>query len=220
MEMESNEAFKNLIKNQKDVIKKLSGIKLGKDKLAAYKIAEGYLEITNENKAGILSIWLEQKKNKFKDYILTKIFTDTNSPIYYHDTINRGEINLSIEVLNSFDLAHDYSIKEWISIYMNPFLEKILDENEKNRDKVGEKKFLEFFNQEYEKNLMSAFKKSFSVLIDDILTKKINDSKTRFLSFCFIRRMTDCIYDEDYTGLSTNIYFKKKCPMFFLILED
>ena len=138
-----------------------------------------------------------------------------NSPIYYHDTINRGEINLSIEVLNSFDLAHDYSIKEWISIYMNPFLEKILDENEKNRDKVGEKKFLEFFNKEYEKNLMSAFIKSFSVLIDDILTKKINDSKTRFLSFCFIRRMTDCIYDEDYTGLSTNIYFKKKMSNVF-----
>ena len=218
--MVSNEIFKKLIQNQKEVIKKLSEIKLGKDKLEAYKIAEGYLEITNENNAGILSICLKQKKEKFKDYILTKIFIDTNLPIYYHDTIYKGEKNLSIEVLNSLDLAYSNSVEEWVSTYMNPFLEKILDENEIQRNKVGEKKFLAFFNQVYESNLITAFIRNFNILIDEILTKKINDSKTRFLSFGFIRRITDCIYDEDYTGLSTNIYLKKKCPMFFLILGD
>ncbi len=208
--MESNEAFKKLIQNQKEVIKKLSEIKLGEDKLKVYKIAKGYLEITDENNAGILSIWLKQKKDKFKDYILTKIFIDTNLPIYYHDNIYNGETNLSIEVLNSLDLAYASSVKEWVYTYMKPFLEKILDENELQRGKVGEKKFLAFFNQVYESNLITAFIRNFSILIDEILTKKINDSKTRFLSFGFIRRMTDCIYDEDYTGLSTNIYFKKK----------
>ena len=215
MEMKSNETFKVLIQNQKDLIKKLSEIKLNQDKLEAYKIAEGYLGITDKNNAGILSKWLEQKKEKFKDYILTKIFIDTNLPIYYHNTINRGKVNLSIEVLNALDLAYSNSVKEWISTYMNPFLEKILDEYEIQRDKVGEKKFLAFFNQVYESNLITAFIRNFSILIDDILTKKINDSKTRLLSFCFIRRMTDCIYDEDYTGLSTNIYFKKKMSNVF-----
>lgn len=85
-----------------------------------------------------------RKKEKFKHYILTKIFIDTNLPIYYHNTIIRGKINVSIDVLNSLDLAYDNSVKEWISTYMNPFLEKILDENELQREKVGEKKFLVF----------------------------------------------------------------------------
>lgn len=61
--MESDEEFKKLKQNQKDVIKKLSEIKLEKDKLAAYRIAEKFLEIINENNAGILSICLEKKKN-------------------------------------------------------------------------------------------------------------------------------------------------------------
>lgn len=83
------------------------------------------------------------------------------------------------------------------------------------KDKKIEEEFLTFFNKIYENNLIAAFIWNFKSLIDDILTVKINDTKTLLISFGFIRRITDCIYDENYSGLSKNIYFKKKMSNIF-----
>ena len=53
------ESYETLINNQKDIIKKLSEIKLVEDKSIVFEIAKKYLQINNENKAGIFSLWLE-----------------------------------------------------------------------------------------------------------------------------------------------------------------
>lgn len=52
-------------------------------------------------------------------------------------------------------------------------------------------------------------------MIDNILLKKINDPSTRYASFGFIRRMSDCIYSNDSSGLTTNAYFHKKMSEVF-----
>ena len=209
------ESYETLINNQKDIIKKLSEIKLVEDKSIVFEIAKKYLQINNENKAGIVSLWLEQKKQKFKDYILNKIIIDTNLPIYYENSIFGEKVNYSLEILNAIDSVYSSSKEQWIKINMNLFLNAVLEEKSTKREKNGEKVFLQFFNKTYEKNLIIAFINKFSPIINNILKVKINDSNTRFISFGFIRRMTDCIYSTDISGLSTNAYFNKRMSIVF-----
>ena len=90
-----------------------------------------------------------------------------------------------------------------------------MNPNINERYKTIEKEFLIFFNKIYEKNLISSFIKYFNVIVKNILNAKINEMNTRFISFGFIRRTTDCIYNEDYSGLSTNIYFNKRISNIF-----
>ena len=209
------ESYEALINNQKDIIKKLSEIKLVEDKATVFEIVKKYLQINNENKAGIVSLWLEQKKQKFKDYILNKIIIDTNLPIYYDNSIFGEKINYSLEILNTIDSVYLSSKEEWIKINMNLFLNAVLEEKSTIRQKNGEKVFLQFFNKTYERNLIIAFIEKLSPMINNILKVKINDWDTRFISFGFIRRITDCIYNRDISGLSTYAYFNKRISIVF-----
>ena len=208
---------KTLIENQENLIKKLSKIDLTKNKKEVLETAKNYLQINSENKGGIVSLWLERKKEKFKDYLLNKIIIDPNLPIYYESTIIEGEINNALKALNSFDLVCTNIQKKWIEENMNRFLSVILKDNTSNinREKNGEKEFLEFYNKTYEKYLIFEFIDNFKRIINNILDIKINDSTTRFTSFGFIRRMTDSIYNEDISGLSTNPYFNKRLSNVF-----
>ncbi len=52
-------------------------------------------------------------------------------------------------------------------------------------------------------------------MIDTILMEKINNPDTRCISFSFIRRMTDCIYSSDISGLTMNAHFNKKMSNVF-----
>ena len=106
-----------LINNQKKLLKKISEILLTGDKKAAEKIAEKYLEINNENKGGIVSFWLKEKKKKFSNYILKHIIIDINLPIYYDD-----EVNLALETLNSFDDVCSRMEEQWIKVIKRNFL--------------------------------------------------------------------------------------------------
>lgn len=72
------EGEETLIENQKDLIKKLSEIDLTKNEMEVLEIAKEYLEINNENKGGIVFLWLERKKEKFKNFILNTIIIDSN----------------------------------------------------------------------------------------------------------------------------------------------
>ena len=208
---------KTLIENQENLIKKLSKIDLTKNKEEVLETAKNYLQINSENKGGIVSLWLERKKEKFKDYLLNKIIIDPNLPIYYESTIIEGEINNALKALNSFDLVCTNIQKKWIEENMNRFLSVILKDNTSNinREKNGEKEFLEFYNKTYEIFLIIYFIDNFKRIINNILDVKINDSTTRFTSFGFIRRMTDSIYNEDISGLSTNSYFNKRISNVF-----
>ena len=116
-----------LINNQKKLLKNISEILLTGDKKAAEKIAEKYLEINNENKGGIVSFWLKEKKKKFSNYILKHIIIDINLPIYYDD-----EVNLALETLNSFDDVCSRMEEQWIKVIKRNFLNNILDERSSN----------------------------------------------------------------------------------------
>ena len=133
-----------LINNQKKLLKKISEILLTGDKKAAAKIAEKYLEINNENKGGIVSFWLKEKKKKFSNYILKHIIIDINLPIYYDD-----EVNLALETLNSFDDVCSRMEEQWIKVIKRNFLNNILDERSINEIRYmnGEKVFLLFFHE-------------------------------------------------------------------------
>ena len=196
-----------LIENQRNLIEKLSKIDLTKDETEAFKTVEEYLEIKDENKGGIVSIWLEKKKEKFKNFILNKIIIDPNFPIYSKKIIFKGIVNYSLRTLDSLDSVCTIFKEQWIHVEMNNFLDEIFEEIEINRYKNGEKFFLEFYNKKFETELIKAFIENFRPMINDILNAKINDPKNRFISFGFIRRMTDCFYNEDISGLSTNPYF-------------
>ena len=106
-----------LINNQEKLLKNISEILLTGDKKAAEKIAEKYLEINNENKGGIVSFWLKEKKKKFSNYILKHIIIDINLPIYYDD-----EVNLALETLNSFDDVCSRMEEQWIKVIKRNFL--------------------------------------------------------------------------------------------------
>ena len=201
-----------LINNQKKLLKKISEILLTGDKKAAEKIAEKYLEINNENKGGIVSFWLKEKKKKFSNYILKHIIIDINLPIYYDD-----EVNLALETLNSFDDVCSRMEEQWIKVIKRNFLNNILDERSSNEIRYmnGEKVFLLFYNKTFESDLISALIRNFSTMIDNILNYSINNMNTRFISFGFIRRMSDLILVDEISGLSTNIYFKKRMSKVF-----
>ena len=209
------EFSKATIEEQQKLIEEISNIKISKDKKLAFEEAKKCLEITEENKGGIVFSWLEQKMLKFKQYLLNKIIIDTNLPIYFEETINEQQINYSLETLNSIDSACSKIKEEWIKKNMNIFLNAILNEKNSQRYKEGEAKFLEFYNRIYENYLITAFIDNFNPMIYNILNIKINDSNTRFLSFAFIRRMTDCIYSKEISGLSINLYFNKKLSEVF-----
>ncbi len=209
------EFSKATIEEQQKLIEEISNIKISKDKKLAFEEAKKCLEITEENKGGIVFSWLEQKMLKFKQYLLNKIIIDTNLPIYFEETINEQQINYSLETLNSIDSACSKIKEEWIKKNMNIFLNAILNEKNSKRYKEGEAKFLEFYNRIYENYLITAFIDNFNPMIYNILNIKINDSNTRFLSFAFIRRMTDCIYSKEISGLSINLYFNKKLSEVF-----
>ena len=204
-----------MIENQKEILEKLSKINLNVDERIVFENFKKILEINNENEAGIVSIWLEQKKEIFKDYISTKIIIDKDLPIYFQNSIFQKKINLALETLNSIDSAYFDTIKDWIDVYSIIFYNNIMNPNINERYKTIEKEFLIFFNKIYEKNLISSFIKYFNVIVKNILNAKINEMNTRFISFGFIRRTTDCIYNEDYSGLSTNIYFNKRMSNIF-----
>ena len=51
-----------MIENQKEILEKLSKINLNVDERIVFENFKKILEINNENEAGIVSIWLEQKK--------------------------------------------------------------------------------------------------------------------------------------------------------------
>ena len=207
--MEFNEA---LIERQKDLIHIISEIKLTGDKKADKEIAEKYLEINNDNKGGIVSLWLKEKKKKFSDYILKQIIKDIKLPIYYNESIN-----LSLETLKSFDSVCSTMEEQWITIIKNNFLNTILDEKSSSEVRFlnGEKIFLEFYNKTFETDLVISLIKKFRTVIDNILTNSINDLSTRFISFGFIRRMSDLIYSKVFSGLSTDLYFKKRMSNVF-----
>ena len=209
------EFSKATIEEQQKLIEEISNIKISKDKKLAFEEAKKCLKITEENKGGIVFSWLEQKMLKFKQYLLNKIIIDTNLPIYFEETINEQQINYSLETLNSIDSACSKIKEEWIKKNMNIFLNAILNEKNSKRYKEGEAKFLEFYNRIYENYLITAFIDNFNPMIYNILNIKINDSNTRFLSFAFIRRMTDCIYSKEISGLSINLYFNKKLSEVF-----
>ena len=63
--------MEKMIENQKEILEKLSKINLNVDERIVFENFKKILEINNENEAGIVSIWLEQKKEIFKDYIST-----------------------------------------------------------------------------------------------------------------------------------------------------
>ncbi len=207
--------MEKMIENQKEILEKLSKINLNVDERIVFENFKKILEINNENEAGIVSIWLEQKKEIFKDYISTKIIIDKDLPIYFQNSIFQKKINLALETLNSIDSAYFDTIKDWIDVYSIIFYNNIMNPNINERYKTIEKEFLIFFNKIYEKNLISSFIKYFNVIVKNILNAKINEMNTRFISFGFIRRTTDCIYNEDYSGLSTNIYFNKRMSNIF-----
>ena len=198
-----------LTEDQKNLIIKLSEIDLTKDETEVSDKVEEYLEINNENKGGLVSIWLEKKKEKFKNFIFNKIIVDPNLPIYNEKLVLKGIVNYSLRTLNSFDSVCSSIKEQWIDIGMSEFLQEIFQENSKNRYKKGEESFLKFYNKTFEKKLISVLIENFNPMINYILNAKINDPKNRYISFGFIRRMTDCIYDEDLSGLSTNSYFIK-----------
>ena len=197
-----------LIENQRNLIEKLSKIDLTKDETEGFKTAKEYLEITDENKGGIVSIWLEKKKEKFKNFILNKIIIDPNLPIYSQKLIFTGIVNYSLLTLDSLDSVCTIIKEQWIKIEMGKFLQAIFKGKNINKYKNGEKFFLEFYNKKFETELIKAFIENFGPMINDILNAKINDPNNRYISFDFIRRMTDCIYNEDISGLSTNYYIK------------
>ena len=201
-----------LIEAQRNLIDALSKIELTGDKKVDKKHAEKYLEINNNNQGGIVSMWLKAKKKKFSDYVLNQIIIDINLPIY-----DNGEINLSLETLNSFDTICSKMEKRWIKIVKGEFLSAILKEgiSSEIRYKNGEKEFLKFYNQLFESNLIEALIENFSSIINIILNDGINNMNTRFISFSFIRRMSDLILGETISGLSTNIYFKKRMSKVF-----
>ena len=207
--MEFNKA---LIEDQRNLIETLSKIELTGDKEADEKKAEKYLEINNNNKGGIVSFWLKAKKEKFSDFILKQIIIDINLPIYYNK-----KINLSLETLNSFNKICSEMEEQWITKIKDNFLLEIL--NEKASSKIryinGESIFLKFYNQSFERKLIEVLIENFSLIIYIILNNGINNKNTRFISFDFIRRMSDLILGEKISGLSTNIYFKKRMSKVF-----
>ena len=207
--MEFNKA---LIEDQRNLIETLSKIELTGDKKVDKKHAEKYLEINNNNQGGIVSMWLKAKKKKFSDYVLNQIIIDINLPIY-----DNGEINLSLETLNSFNKICSEMEEQWITKIKDNFLLEIL--NEKASSKIryinGESIFLKFYNQSFERKLIEVLIENFSLIIYIILNNGINNKNTRFISFDFIRRMSDLILGEKISGLSTNIYFKKRMSKVF-----
>ena len=161
-----------LIEAQRNLIDALSKIELTGGKKVDKKHAEKYLEINNNNQGGIVSMWLKAKKKKFSDYVLNQIIIDINLPIY-----DNGEINLSLETLNSFDTICSKMEKRWIKIVKGEFLSAILKEgiSSEIRYKNGEKEFLKFYNQLFESNLIEALIENFSSIINiyiKILYKK------------------------------------------------
>ena len=207
--MKEMKEMMELTENQKNLIIKLSEIDLTKDETEVSNKAKEYLEINNENKGGLVSIWLEKKKEKFKNFIFNKIIVNPNLPIYSNKLVLKGIVNYALRTLKSLDSVCSKIKEEWIDIEMSQFLQEIFQENSKNRYKIGEESFLKFYNKTFEKKLISVLIENFNPMINYILNAKINDPKNRYISFGFIRRMTDCIYDEDLSGLSTNSYFIK-----------
>ncbi len=55
--------MEKMIENQKEILNKLSKINLNEDESIVFENFKKILEINDENKAGIVSLWLEQKKN-------------------------------------------------------------------------------------------------------------------------------------------------------------
>ncbi len=167
-----------MIENQKEILNKLSKINLNEDESIVFENFKKILEINDENKAGIVSLWLEQKKKIFKDYILTNIIMKKDLPIYFQNTIIKEKRNLALETLNSIDSAYFNMIKDWIELYSIRFYNNIIKKNIKERYKTIEKEFLIFFNKIYEKNLMISFIKYFNEIIENILEEKINQMNT------------------------------------------
>ena len=118
-----------MIENQKEILNKLSKINLNEDESIVFENFKKILEINNENEAGIVSIWLEQKKEIFKDYISTKIIIDKDLPIYFQNSIFQKKINLALETLNSIDSAYFDTIKDWIDVYSIIFYNNIMNPN-------------------------------------------------------------------------------------------
>ena len=125
--------METLIEDRQNLIQKLSKIDLTKDKTEVFKTAKEYLEIKNENKGGIVSIWLEEKKERFKNFILNKIIIDPNLPIYSENLLFDEIVNRSLRTLDSLDSLCAKIKEEWISIEMKEFLKEILEEKSINR---------------------------------------------------------------------------------------
>ena len=173
-----------------------------------------YLQISEHNKSYIVTIWLKQKKNSFSDYILSRIVVDPDLPIYSSNTII-GTRNYANDTINSINKAYEISKKDWLTSYRDSFLNAVLNSKSKRRFEDGEKEFLKFFNKKYEESLFNALVDNFRPMIDTILMEKINNPDTRCISFSFIRRMTDCIYSSDISGLTMNAHFNKKMSNVF-----
>lgn len=173
-----------------------------------------YLQISEHNKSDIVTIWLKQKKNSFSDYILSRIVVDPDLPIYSSNTII-GTRNYANDTINSINKAYEISKKDWLTSYRDSFLNAVLNSKSKRRFEDGEKEFLKFFNKKYEESLFNALVDNFRPMIDTILMEKINNLDTRCISFSFIRRMTDCIYSSDISGLTMNAHFNKKMSNVF-----
>ena len=58
--------MEKMIENQKEILNKLSKINLNEDESIVFENFKKILEINDENKAGIVSLWLEQKKKYLK----------------------------------------------------------------------------------------------------------------------------------------------------------
>lgn len=109
-----------------------------------FEEAKAYLQL-KKSRGGIVAVWLEQKKQNFKDYILSKFILDPNLPIYQAFLIEK-KINRASATFSSIDKTCTESVEEWTDNYCDIFLNIILNPNSKRRYQDGEKKFLEFFN--------------------------------------------------------------------------
>ena len=89
--------------------------------------------------------------------------------------------------------------------FINFFFDKTKTAEEKSAK--GEKIFLVFFNKDYEKNLITAFIKPFNKIVEIILDEKINEQNTTLISFDFIRRISDCIYNNRYFWINNKRIF-------------
>ena len=97
--------------------------------------------------------------------------------------------------------------------FINLFFDKTKTAEEKSER--GENIFLGFFNKDYEKNLITAFIKPYNKIVEIILDEKINEQNTSLIYFDFVRRISDCIYNIDTSGFTTNVYFNKRLSNIF-----